>query len=211
MARKIDTDAEIDRVRIKQQMSHPSAPSGGYEYLYIVSGTTHGGLFVEDSGGRKIGPFITGTSGGGLSYISKHKRTAGDYTLNNTSWTNVDTGTDLSLTVVAGDIIEVGINALMGAEAVNAALDVATIVGGSPVNYLGTSGGGSDLGIQGWLGLSGVNTAIGGPFLYTIQAGDISSGTVTLRLRYRTTAASNKTVRANSTQPFLWYAKNLSR
>jgi len=32
---------------------------------------------------------------------------------------------------------------------------------------------------------------------------------VTLRVQYRTTSAANKTLRASSTQPFHWSAKNL--
>lgn len=62
MARKIDTDANINSIRFSQQTSHPSSPASGYESLYIVSGSAHGGLYVKDSGGRQIGPFITGTT-----------------------------------------------------------------------------------------------------------------------------------------------------
>ncbi len=61
MTRNIGTDAEIDQIRLTQQIAHPSSPSAGYELLYIVSGSSHGGLFVKDSGGRQIGPFITGS------------------------------------------------------------------------------------------------------------------------------------------------------
>lgn len=65
MARKIDTDANINSIRFSQQMSHPASPASGYESLYIISGSAHGGLYVKDSGGRQIGPFITGSSSGG--------------------------------------------------------------------------------------------------------------------------------------------------
>lgn len=69
MARKIDTDANINRVRFSQQASHPPNPDSGYDYLYIISGSPHGGLYLKDSLGRQIGPFITGsTASVGVTY-----------------------------------------------------------------------------------------------------------------------------------------------
>jgi hypothetical protein len=62
MTKNISTDAEIDTVRLTQQGGHPSSPSSGYESLYVISGSPHGGLYVKDSAGKQIGPFITGTS-----------------------------------------------------------------------------------------------------------------------------------------------------
>ncbi len=75
MTKNIGTDANIVRVRLNQQTSHPSAPVSGYNYLYIISGSAHGGLYLEDSAGRKIGPFITGSSpssGGALILLEQH-------------------------------------------------------------------------------------------------------------------------------------------
>lgn len=64
MAEKIDGtgSAVINNIKFTQQMSHPASPSAGSEVLYVVSGSSHGGLYLKDSGGRVIGPFITGTS-----------------------------------------------------------------------------------------------------------------------------------------------------
>lgn len=76
MTRNISTDAEIDSVRLTQQISHPSSPSSGYESLYIISGSSHGGLFLKDSSGRQIGPFITGSSGGGAPTDAEYVTTA---------------------------------------------------------------------------------------------------------------------------------------
>jgi len=73
MTKNIGTDANIDQVRLKQETSHPASPASGYELLYIISGSANGGLFVKDSAGRQIGPFITGSapsSGGGRTLIS---------------------------------------------------------------------------------------------------------------------------------------------
>lgn len=65
MTVQIDTTAENNAVRFVQQVSHPSAPSSGHELLYFISGSPHGGMFVQDSGGRLIGPFITGSPNAG--------------------------------------------------------------------------------------------------------------------------------------------------
>lgn len=149
----------------------------------------------------------------GLRYVAMvpvfHKRTAGDYTINSTTFANLDTGTDLTLTgVVAGDVIMVGAMLVWGSEATTACLDVATIVSASPVNYIGTAGGAGDFGITSWIGTTGQTESAGAPVCYTLVSGDISGGNVLLRLRYRTTSATNKTLRASSTLPFQWWARN---
>lgn len=71
MTVNISTTAEIDSVRLTQQGSHPSSPSSGYESLYVISGSPHGGLFVKDSSGRQIGPFITGSPAAGAGTVLK--------------------------------------------------------------------------------------------------------------------------------------------
>lgn len=91
MARKIDTDANINSVRFAQQTSHPSSPASGYESLYVVSGSAHGGLYVKDSAGRQIGPFITGTASaaaGGIVFPSFTAPVDGDF-----AWINQGTAT----------------------------------------------------------------------------------------------------------------------
>jgi hypothetical protein len=150
-------------------------------------------------------------SSGGLVDFGRAVRTAGNLTLNSTSWANVDTGLDIALTASVGDFIECGLSAFLAGESVNTGFDVATIVSASPVNYLGASGGGSDYGAQAWLAPdSGHPTAVGGSIIGpALVSGDISGGTVTLRLRYRTGAASNRTLSATSTQPLHWWAKNI--
>lgn len=57
----IGTTANIDQARLKQETSHPSSPASGYELLYIISGSPHGGMYLKDSAGNQIGPFITGS------------------------------------------------------------------------------------------------------------------------------------------------------
>lgn len=138
-------------------------------------------------------------------------RTAGNLTINSTSWANVDTGTDLVLTAATGDVIEVGISARVTAGAANTdtAFDVATIVSASPVNYFATAGGASDHGVIGWLAKDTQDTRFGSTITRTLVSGDISGGTVTLRLRYRQDTAGNRLFVGTATDPFIWYAKNL--
>ena len=93
-------------------------------------------------------------------------------------------------------------------------LDAATIVSGSPVNYVSMgAGGASHQGVTGWRGGNdtSVNLESGTLVFYTVVSGDISAGTVTLRLRYRTTTAANKTLFAQSNVNFQWGVVNFGQ
>jgi hypothetical protein len=139
------------------------------------------------------------------------RRSSGNLALNNTSWTDVDTGIDLVLPAATGDVIEVSLNGLIGNEGVNANLDVATIVSAAPVTYFSSATGTpSGDGVAGWFAVAGQYFLLGVPVALKLVTGDVSAGTVTLRLRFKTAAASNKTLFAGATQ-FVWSAKNLGR
>jgi hypothetical protein len=138
------------------------------------------------------------------------KRTSGSIVVSSTSWTNLDTGMDLVLAAATGDCIEVSVNGFWNQEAgQNGFLDVATIVSGSPVNYFVTGTGSPSEGIPAWSAEPSRYTYIGAPWIYTLQAGDISSGTVTLRLRCQNPVGGTKTLFAISAIPFYFQAKNL--
>ena len=64
MARKIDIDAIIYRIRMEDQSSvFAGDPSPGYSWLYTITGSSpHGGLYLEKDSGEIIGPFVTGVS-----------------------------------------------------------------------------------------------------------------------------------------------------
>lgn len=140
-------------------------------------------------------------------------RSSGSLTLNSTTWANLPTiGTtwDVTLPAQIGDVIEVGVSGVWNNENVIGILDVATIVSSSVVNYFSTAGSATGSGVESWVGdalLAYVR--IGGSFWYTLVSGDISSGTVTLRLRYRTGSASDKTLFATADNPLQFRAKNL--
>lgn len=158
---------------------------------------------------------IAGVSAGAGLPIVKARRTAGNLTLNSTSWANVDTGLDLVLNEVQeGDEIVYGISYRVSNEAVTLYLDVATIVSGSPYRSLGrrdaVEASPGDQGIIGWRAESSVATSESGMAPpYTVVAGDISSGSVTLRLRYATASAANRTMNGASTAPLDVWAMNL--
>ncbi len=61
MTVQIDTTAENNGLRLVNQGTHPSAPSVNHTLLYIMTGT-NSGLYIQNSNGQRIGPFITGTS-----------------------------------------------------------------------------------------------------------------------------------------------------
>lgn len=134
-------------------------------------------------------------------------RSSANVTVNGTAYADLDTGLDIVLTAASGDVIEVSAAGRWATENVQAYMDVATIVSGSPVNYVSGSGSTGE-GVQSWQGYGNANTNIAGTVMYTLVSGDISSGTVTLRLRVRTLTAANKTFVSGSTNVFKWSAKN---
>jgi hypothetical protein len=140
---------------------------------------------------------------------ARARRTSGDVSMNSTTWANFDTGLDLVIAAQAGDVLLVDVSGHYNSEAVGGILDAATIVSGSPVNYIsGGAGGASNRGVLGWYG-PGASASVGAAIQYVVQSGDISGGNVTLRLRYRTTSASVKTMNATSDIPFQWSVVNL--
>lgn len=102
MTVNIGTTANIDQARFKQETAHPASPASGYELLYVISGSPHGGLFVQDSAGRQIGPFITGTSGGSSTSLVSDRKYFISGTVTTTSTSFVDMSANLSITLTTG-------------------------------------------------------------------------------------------------------------
>lgn len=139
------------------------------------------------------------------------EQTTGNIVLNSVSWANVNTALDITLTAQAGDCIEYGVSFGYTSENVQVFLDVATVVSGSVANTFSKQGpeSASSEGITSWRGLGGINSFHGGSVMYVLQAGDISAGTVLLRLRYRTSPASNKSMYGADDYRLQLWAKNL--
>lgn len=131
------------------------------------------------------------------------ERTAGNLTLNSTAWADVDNNLDLVLPAAAGDIVICGLSGLSLSEAVDVYLTFETVAGG---NRMGGGDSTNGQGVQAWRGHTSVLVALGGTAPLTLVAADISGGNVTMRLRYRTNTADNKTLRANASNPLQVWA-----
>jgi len=153
---------------------------------------------------------------GALKDFKRAVRTSSDIALGSVAsptWADVDTGLDLVLTASAGDMIEYGVSGLLATPSVDAYFDVATVVSNAPVNYF-SSGSGSPAvgGVSAWLVPGGSLHPLTGACLSPpLIAGDISNGTVTLRMRYSKAATTARTLYATAPDPLVVWAKNLGR
>lgn len=203
----IDTFGEEDQAPTADTSGGGSVKALRLQTNFDGGSTPH--LYAIDSAGAlyEIRLVTRGTR------VDSNFYTTANLTLNSTTFADVDpSGTaaarnlDVVLSAKTGDWVELGLSARTDAGAVTLYLDMASIVSSAPVNYI--SGGAGD-GIQGWSGVNGQTTPISGNVLYQVQAGDIENGQVRFRLRYRTTAATNKVVVATTTQPLQTFGKVL--
>jgi len=145
---------------------------------------------------------------------ARFKRSAGSLTLNsNGVWVDLPTiGTtgDLTINASTGDVVEFALCALFSNEAVEGFLDAVTVVGGVVTNSFSLDGAPSNAasGILSYRGIGSRFEPLGGSFFRTLAAGDISAGTVTVRVRYRTGSAANKTLFATTDNPFEYWIRN---
>lgn len=126
-----------------------------------------------------------------------------------TSWTPVEAdGTfDLTLEAQDGDTLRAVLAGTFPNTAVAKILNVATWVSGAAVNYFGPSSTAASHGP--WLGASGAVAPIAGERRYVVQAGDLVSGKVTVRVLGRGDAATSWTPDASADSPLDFYLDNL--
>jgi hypothetical protein len=126
------------------------------------------------------------------------KRTAGNLSLTQaatTTWREValdgsgTTTLDLVIPAVAGDVIRLVVGGGCDAAAVSVFFDYQTVAGS---NWVGASGGGTDVGM-GWTPASSFQT-FNHEAPYTVVSGDISGGNVTFRAKYRVNVISTARV-----------------
>lgn len=157
--------------------------------------------YYPPAGGGTAGPLVRATG----------RRTAGDVVAGSTAgaWVAYDTATDLTLTAATGDLILISVDLLTtGASGGAFDLDIVTIVSGAQTNFV--SSGGAAAAVNGLPGLySDTGFRKGsGPFPYTVQAGDLSAGSITFRIVYRATTGG--TFYGSTNYPFAWAAINFS-
>lgn len=136
-------------------------------------------------------------------------RTAGSFTLAaaTTTMTEVDSAMRLTLPARVGDVIAIGVGALLQAGASGeAALDTAVIVGGSVVRTIGA----------GSRGVGHIYTSSlvggGGSLTLVVASGDVSGGTVTLSLAYiNSSLGSTGLLYATTTYGLHYWAVNLGQ
>jgi hypothetical protein len=144
----------------------------------------------------------------------KHVRhTSGNVAVSSTSWANFDTGMDITLDAQTGDVIEVGLSALADSAgtATDIMFDAGTLVSSAIVNVVssGTTESGSSDGVGAWYCTRSAYSNAAGSVMYTLQSGDISSGTVTVRLRVRLAGAGSRNIFGSTTDPVQFSVKNL--
>lgn len=160
--------------------------------------SVHGNIVVNNVNGQVL---LTGTNNTTLrAYAERQQYTAGsNINLSSSSYSALGF-TDITIPAVAGDMIEVGAGFRLDAGAGVFFGDVATIVSGSVVSYASGLGAGSN-GIAGWLRLPGAAGYVSGGVLFPVSSGDISGGTVTLRLLAKTDGAARAVVAGGGEYP----------
>lgn len=140
--------------------------------------------------------------------------TEASFTINTTTYADLQsagTSTSRPMDIVvprasAGDFVRFGASGCWLNEAVAGYLNIATIVGGSVVNHVYTTG---SHGAEGWQAISGAYTPISGECRpYQIVSGDIEDGSVRFRLRAKLGAAGSKMLLAyfGGISEFSWWA-----
>lgn len=176
-----------------------TAPSDGDSLVYDSAS----GLWVPQA--------VAG--GSAAATEARSVRTAGNLTpAGSTTWSAITTAHDVTIAASTGDKLLVGVSFYALLVATFTGIEMFTMNGSTRVNGI-TAGGASEFGTPAWSlpnsSFLGTELPVGGVTPYTVVAGDVFSGNVTLRLHYRQGGATSFTVRANSAQPFTVFAVNL--
>lgn len=177
-----------------------------------------GGPFSHDAG-AKIEPYADATTFASHDSVLHRQgqfvrtiNTAGDLTINNTSWTDI-TNNDLIVPANVGDLIEVGMSAILESAAVNVYFDFSVRVDGAHDYYASGQAvaATTENGIPGLFALTGVRAAVHGSVTFVttdVTDGD-PFGSITLRPRFKSSAATDRTLNRNADTRFITWARNL--
>ena len=137
-------------------------------------------------------------------------RATANIAMNSVVWANLAGPADLVVAAASGDVVECSLSALFSNEAADGYIDAVTIVAGAPVNSFAINAApvNTSQGIMGWRGTGGVYCNAAGNFFRVLTAGDISGGNVTVRLRYRTGAATVRTMLGSADFPQVFACRN---
>lgn len=115
---------------------------------------------------------------------------------------------DVTVDAAAGDVIELGLNAVWNPAAVYRNVDIATIVSGSVVNWVSTGTGSHTGGIDGlFQGNTNDYMPVSGDTYYTVQSGDVSSGQVTFRVYGKVSSGTLALLSSSTALALFWASK----
>lgn len=116
-------------------------------------------------------------------------------------------GFELSVPAVAGDYLEVSVNAMRKDGSGNSWLDCAIVVGSSIVRYLASGDGTPGLeGDPGWYVPAGGIIGRGSPRGFTVASGDLDTGNVRVVIAVKSNGSG--ILYASTNYPFYWQVKN---
>lgn len=215
----------------------PTITGSGYFMLSILDANGHVAEIVKVTAYTTAATSATVTRGqegtAGVSHASGAKlrnaptpldfprravrtsRTAGNITTSTiAAWANVDTGLDITIPAVAGDVVLIGLSVrLIPGGGIPITFDAVTVVSSSPLNSAGADAviPASTLfeGVLSWRSSGSGDQGYGGTVPYTVQAGDIVSGDVLFRLQYRVQSGGGSgLIVAGTDNPLVFWAQN---
>jgi hypothetical protein len=167
---------------------------------------SNGQVLTADSA-QAVGVKWAPATGGALKIATSGFVTSGNVTVT-TSFTQI--GPELTVAAVTGDILVVDIEVLLANSSPDVQFDASTRVSGADANWwsTGTSSSRNPGGVGSWYVQGARFDSPHGSARYTVQAGDIVAGNVTVRLQAFSTAAT-RDMNANASYPLRWWLTNL--
>lgn len=134
--------------------------------------------------------------------------TSGNITIDSSGWQAV--APDLTLTAQAGDVLELTVNAMCDTAGSDVLFDAATVVGGALRGYFSSDSTTqrSPGGLGSWYVETGKFIGPTAPGIYTVTAGDVVGGQVTVRLIAKAESGS-RVVRRSEVFPLRCWVKDL--
>lgn len=167
------------------------------------------GLFLKADSSQATGlVWAAGGGSGSLKTTVQAFLTSGDVTVANGPGFTV-IGSDLTIAAAAGDRLAIDIEAMCATAGSDCQFEACTRVSGANTNFWSSGNGTSRNpgGIASWYCSSGFVGPRGRSY-YTVQAGDIVTGNVTVRILGFGSGGS-RVVNANANYPFRWALSNV--